>query len=180
MSWNTSTPQFATPAGISVGGPIRRMRFSMRPSRKMFERATREWAMSPQIATVSRDSVPLRRRMVRASSSAWVGCSWRPSPAFRTAQFTLDASRLTAPEEGWRTTRRSGRIALSVIAVSIRVSPFFTEDSATDMFITSAPRRLPASSKLAWVRVEASKNMLIWVSPRSASERFSGRRLNST
>jgi hypothetical protein len=33
------------------------------------------------------------------------------------------------------------------------------------MFITSAPRRLPASSKLAWVRVELSKNRLIWVSP---------------
>ena len=33
------------------------------------------------------------------------------------------------------------------------------------MFITLAPSRLPASSKLAWVRVEASKNMLIWVRP---------------
>jgi diguanylate cyclase (GGDEF)-like protein len=35
------------------------------------------------------------------------------------------------------------------------------------MFMTSAPRRLPASSKLAWVRVEGSKNRLIWVRPRS-------------
>ena len=56
-------------------------------------------------------------------------------------------------------------MAFSVIAVSMSVSPFFTEDWATDMFITLAPRRLPASSKLAWVRVEASKNMLIWVRP---------------
>ena len=48
-------------------------------------------------------------------------------------------------------------MALRVIAVSMSVSPFFTEDWATDMFITLAPRRLPASSKLAWVRVEASK-----------------------
>jgi hypothetical protein len=40
--------------------------------------------------------------------------------------------------------RMSGRMALSVIAVSISVSPFFTEE-ATDMFITSAPSRLPAS-----------------------------------
>ena len=35
------------------------------------------------------------------------------------------------------------------------------------MFITSAPSRLPASSKDACVRVEASKNRLIWVRPRS-------------
>ena len=35
------------------------------------------------------------------------------------------------------------------------------------MFITSAPRRLPASSKEDWVRVETSKNRLIWVRPRS-------------
>jgi hypothetical protein len=37
------------------------------------------------------------------------------------------------------------------------------------MFITSAPSRLPAISKLACVRVEASKNMLIWVSPSSGA-----------
>ena len=35
------------------------------------------------------------------------------------------------------------------------------------MFITSAPSRLPASSNEDWVRVEASKNRLIWVRPRS-------------
>ena len=34
------------------------------------------------------------------------------------------------------------------------------------MFMTSAPSRLPASSKEDWVRVEASKNRLIWVRPR--------------
>ena len=76
-------------------------------------------------------AVPLRRRMVSASSSAWVGCSCRPSPAFSTAQLTLEASRLTAPDDGCRTTSRSGCMAFSVIAVSISVSPFFTEDAAT-------------------------------------------------
>jgi hypothetical protein len=35
------------------------------------------------------------------------------------------------------------------------------------MFMTSAPSRLPASSNEDWVRVEASKNRLIWVRPRS-------------
>ena len=42
------------------------------------------------------------------------------------------------------------------------------------MFITSAPSRLPASSKLDWVRVEASKNRLIRVRPRSSSGLFVG------
>ena len=50
----------------------------------------------------------------------------------------------------------SGRIAFSVIAVSISVSPFFTEELATDMFITSAPSLFPASSNEDCVRVEAS------------------------
>jgi hypothetical protein len=42
-----------------------------------------------------------------------------------------------------------------------------TEDVFTDMFITSAPSRLPANSKEDWVRVEASKNRLIRVRPLS-------------
>ncbi len=63
----------------------------------------------------------------------------------------------------------SGRIALSVSAVSISVSPFLIEDACNPMFITSAPSRLPASSKEACVRVEGSKNMFIWVIPASAS-----------
>ena len=50
----------------------------------------------------------------------------------------------------------------------------------TLMFITSAPRRLPASSKLAWVRVEFSKNMLICVIPASTSDCFTVRRFRST
>ncbi len=33
---------------------------------------------------------------------------------------------------------------------------------------------MPASSKLAWVRVEFSKNMLIWVMPASASRALHG------
>ena len=67
----------------------------------------------------------------------------------------------------------SGCMALSVIAVSISVSPFRIEDELVDMFITSAPRRLPASSNEAWVRVETSKKRLIWVRPRSEVRFFS-------
>ncbi len=107
----------------------------------MFERATRECRMSPQIATISFDSGPLARRMVSASSSACVGCSWAPSPALTTEQPTFCARSAAAPADWWRMIRMSGRIAFSVIAVSISVSPFFTEELATDMFMTSAPSR---------------------------------------
>ena len=71
-------------------------------------------------------------------------------------------------------------MALSVIAVSISVSPFFSDEVLTAMFITSAPSRLPASSKEDCVRVEASKNRLISVRPRSAARFFSIWRLSST
>src|SRR5580704_14430356 len=67
----------------------------------------------------------------------------------------------------------SGRMALSVMAVSISVSPFLTLDTPTAMFMTSAPRRLPASSNEDWVRVEASKKRLIWVRPRNVARFFS-------
>ena len=70
-------------------------------------------------------------------------------------------------------TRTSGRMAFSVIAVSISVSPFFTEELPTDMFMTSAPSRLPASSKEDCVRVDASKKRLICVRPRSVDVFFS-------
>ena len=63
----------------------------------------------------------------------------------------------------------SGLMALSVIAVSISVSPFCTEEVETFMFMTSAPRRLPASSNELCVRVEASKNRLMSVRPLSTS-----------
>ncbi len=71
-------------------------------------------------------------------------------------------------------------MALSVIAVSISVSPLRIEEEETDMFITSAPSRLPASSNEACVRVETSKNRLIWVRPRSEARFFSTWRLSST
>src|SRR5436190_12117891 len=71
-------------------------------------------------------------------------------------------------------------MAFSVTAVSISVSPFRIDDDDTDMFITSAPSRLPANSNDACVRVEASKNMLISVRPRSEAVFFSIWRLSST
>ena len=63
------------PGGSSVEGATRRTRAPSAASRIMFERATRECRMSPQIATTRPSIRPLLRRIVSASSSAWVGCS---------------------------------------------------------------------------------------------------------
>ena len=63
----------------------------------------------------------------------------------------------------------SGRMALSVTAVSIRVSPFVTEDVATFMFMTSALRRLPAISNDDCVRVDDFKEE---IDQRSPGENF--------
>src|SRR5215813_13037772 len=54
------------------------------------------------------------------------------------------------------------------------------EDDETDMFMTSAPSRLPAISNEDWVRVEASKNRFTWVRPRSEVRFLSTWRLSST
>ena len=64
-----------------------------------------------------------------------------------TEQRTCRANSATAPLSWWRTTSTSGCMALSVIAVSISVSPFFTEEEATDMFITSVYRSLKEHPK---------------------------------
>ncbi len=87
------------PDGSSVDGAMTRTRAPSALSSRMLERATRECSMSPQIATVSPESSPLWRRMVSASSSAWVGCSCAPSPALITEQPTFCASSSTAPAE---------------------------------------------------------------------------------
>ena len=71
-------------------------------------------------------------------------------------------------------------MAFSVAAVSSRVSPLFTDEVETDMLMTSAPSRLPASSKLVRVRVESSKNRLISVCPRSTSRCILPERLSKT
>ena len=71
-------------------------------------------------------------------------------------------------------------MAFSVTAVSTRVSPLRIEEEDTDMFMTSAPSRLPAISNEDWVRVEASKNRLIWVRPRKEVRFLSTWRLSST
>ena len=56
--------------------------------------------------------------------------------------------------------------------VSSSVSPFVTLLVDVEMFTTSADRRLPASSNEVRVRVEASKNRLNTLLPRSSGTFF--------
>ena len=169
-------PIASIPAGINAGGAHKRTSAPKACRHNRFDLATRLCRMSPQITTLSpvKSSArsPLSRKAWRsasASSSAWVGCSCCPSPALSTGQSTLSAISPVAPLDPWRMTIASARIALSVIAVSISVSPFFTLDVAACIFTTSAPSRLPAISKLSSVRVEFSKNALMMVKPDKAS-----------
>ena len=180
MSVKTFAPHSAAPGGVSVRGAIRRTSAPRTFRQATFERATRLCRMSPQIAMRMPPMSPTRRRMVSASSRACVGCSCVPSPALITAQSTLRDSSFTAPDEPWRITSRSGRMALSVIAVSISVSPFFTEEVAIGIVTTSAPRRRPAISNEPCVRVEFSKKRLTSVRPASTSACFTRLRLSST
>ena len=147
-------------------------------SSQTLERATRECSTSPAIATrmpvrsAPADGVPASldqcRRMVKASSSAWVGCSWVPSPALMTAASiqSVAASRCGAPEAQCRMTTASAPIAESVWAVSLRDSPLETEEPFAAKLMTSAESRLAAASKEIRVRVESSKNRLTTVRPR--------------
>ena len=95
-------------------------------------------------------------RKVRRSSRAWVGCSWRPSPAFTTLASVHDATRWGAPADEWRTTIASTPMASIVCTVSRRLSPFFTDDDPTVKLIVSAERRFAAVSNDRRVRVDSS------------------------
>ena len=155
-SVKTETPILPISAGSSVTGQTSLNSAPRVPRRWMLDRATRLLAMSPQIAIFKPSIRPIRRRMVKASRRAWVGCSWRPSPALITAASTYWLSNNAAPEQLCRTTRMSGCIALSVVAVSSKVSPFLTDEPATAIFRTDPPSRFAASSNETRVRVELS------------------------
>ncbi len=85
------------PPGSNSGGPASRTSAPSRSSSLAFDRATRLWRMSPQIATLSPAMRPKRWRIVAASSSAWVGCSLVPSPALITGAATISATSLVDP-----------------------------------------------------------------------------------
>ena len=123
---------------------------------------------------------PFSRRTVKQSSSAWVGCSWAPSPALMTGAPSTSAMRFGTPATAWRTTTASGSIASSVRAVSRMLSAFFRLELDGEKLITSADSRLPAISKEARVRVDDSKNRFTMVRPRSVGTFFTSRSPIST
>src|SRR2546426_6079602 len=163
------------PSATRVSGPHTPTSAPSFNSPQMLERATRECWMSPTRQTFSPAIVPCRSRIVSRSSSAWVGCSCVPSPALTTLERMRLPRNRAAPDDGWRITTMSIRIASRFFAVSTSVSPFCTAlpDAAT--FTVSADRRFSANSKEMRVRVEASKNRLTIVLPRSAGTFLMGR-----
>ena len=100
-----------------------------------------------------------------------MGCSCVPSPALTIGICRCRARKCGAPDAAWRITIAFGRIATSVFSVSTSDSPFDTLDACAAIETVSAPSRLAAISKLTRVRVEASKNRLTIILPRSASRR---------
>src|SRR5438309_6045839 len=175
MRRNRHTPSCSMPRGISVSGPHTPTSAPSFNSPQMLERATRECRISPTRQTLSPAIFPCRSRMVSRSISACVGCSCWPSPALTTLERMRSPRNCAAPDEGCRITTMSIRIASRFFAVSTSVSPFCTElpDAAT--FTVSAERRFSANSKEMRVRVEASKNRLTMVLPRSAGTFLMGR-----
>ena len=87
------------------------------------------------------------------SSSAWVGCSFVPSPALMTEALTCLAIRCGAPVIGCRRIITSVPMTSSVRAVSIRVSPLATLDAEAVIPEAVPDRYLQASSKDRRVRV---------------------------
>ena len=84
--------------------------------------------------------------MVNASSSACVGCAWEPSPALITEARVCFAIMPGSPERAWRTMMKSVRIACSVSTVSRTDSPLVIDECPTSKLVTSAERRLAATS----------------------------------
>ena len=178
----TSTPSRSTPAGIRVGGRDHAHPRAHDAAAGGCSSAPRGCAgcrrRSPPAGPRSR---PRRRRMVSASSSAWVGCSWLPSPALMTAQSTFCDSRLTAPDSRMAHDQHVGLHGVQRHRrVEQRLALLDRARCATYMLMTSAPSRLPASSKEVRVRVEFSKNRLMRVRPARRSRFLSAPRLKAT
>ena len=147
--------------------------------------AAARWSGPPGCAARRRRSRPggrrgrrRWRRIVNASSSAWVGCSWVPSPALITLERDPAGVRswCGAPEAPCRTTTASAPIASSVSAVSLRLSPLLTRRAlgreVDDVGARAAWRRPRSEIR---VRVESSKKRLTTVRPRRAGSFLIGR-----
>src|SRR5438128_7337007 len=172
---STVTPSSSMPRGINEWGPHTATWAPSFVRPQMLERATRECRMSPTRHTFTPSIRPSLSRIVSRSRRAWVGCSCLPSPAFTTLERMRSPRNCAAPEEAWRITTMSMRIASRFLAVSTSVSPFCTALPVAATFTVSAERRFSANSKEMRVRVEASKKRLTIVLPRSAGTFLMGR-----
>src|SRR5438128_11991935 len=172
---STVTPSSSMPRGINEWGPHTATWAPSFVRPQMLERATRECRMSPTRHTFTPSIRPSLSRIVSRSRRAWVGCSCLPSPAFTTLERMRSPRNCAAPEEAWRITTMSMRIASRFLAVSTSVSPFCTALPVAATFTVSAESRFSANSKEMRVRVEASKNRLTMVLPRSAGTFLMGR-----
>ena len=104
--------------------------------------------------------------MEKESSRAWVGCSCAPSPALTMRALTCLARKSPAPSFGCLITMMSTFIDRMLLTVSIRDSPFLTEDWAAEKLMMSADSLFSASSKESLVRVLFSKKRLAIVMSR--------------
>ncbi len=163
----TRAPAWLRPGGMSVAGAHAHTSAPSFDSSSRFERSTRLCIKSPTIATFNPLRRPFRSRIVNASSSACVGCSCIPSPAFTIRARQIRDKRWHAPADGWRSTIMLGDIASKFIAVSTSVSPLTTLEVAMATLRVSALRRFSAISNEVRVRVLGSKNRLMTVRPRS-------------
>src|SRR5437016_278768 len=168
MRRKRQTPSSSMPRGRSVSGPHTPTSAPSFRRPQMLDRATRECRTSPTRHTLMPSIFPSLSRMVRRSSRPCVGCSCLPSPALMTLERIRLPRNSAAPDEGWRMTTMSIRIASRFLAVSTRVSPFCTALPLAATLTVSAERRFSANSNEIRVRVEASKNRLTIVLPRSA------------
>jgi hypothetical protein len=117
------------------------------------ERATRLCRISPTMAIFTPSSFPAARRIVMRSRSAWVGCSWHPSPAFTITAWVHCVRKWGTPGELCRTTTMSIFMASILRIVSRSDSPFFTELVEAEKLMGLAESRFSASSKEMRVRV---------------------------
>ena len=117
--------------------------------------------------------------MEKQSKRACVGCSCAPSPALTILASTCLDKNMAAPGFGWRITTISTFMDRILLTVSIRDSPFLTDEFEAEKLITSDESRFWASSKDNLVRVLFSKNKLAMVTSRSDGTFLIGRLMTS-
>ena len=172
MSVKTSTPSRSMPRGSSVDGATTRTRAPMRVEHddvgagdaRMQDVAADRHRQPGDAALGAADGERVEQRLRRMLMRAVAGIDHRAIDLLRQqldrAGGVVAHDQDVGPHGVQRHRRVDQRLAL------------LHRGGRHVMFMTSAPSRLPASSKELCVRVEASKNRLIRVRPRSTSRLF--------